>query len=63
MVLYYLDDCDDRSHCFSVVPESLAAKKALRWHLPAARGGKTAVVDEPFVERMWRNRPVRTPSL
>jgi hypothetical protein len=56
MVLYYLDDCDPGSHCFSVVPESLAAKKALKWHTPEGRGF-SATVDEPFIERMWRNRP------
>ena len=79
MVLYYLDDCERGTHCFSVVPESLAAKKALPWHgestalspLPlifsyksekslcgaVPEGGSAATIAEPFIERMWRNRP------
>lgn len=55
MVLYYLDDCEPGTHCFSVVPESLAAKKRLKWHVP--EGETAAKLVEPFIERMWRNRP------
>ena len=56
MVLFYLDDCDEGSHCFSIVPESLATKKALP-HRTDPTSGRT-VIDQPFTERMWRNRPV-----
>ena len=56
MVLYMLDDCDAGSHCFSVVPESLAAKKSLPYNFPEDRKNR-ATVDEPFTKRMWRNRP------
>ena len=55
MVLYYLDDCEPGTHCFSVVPESLAAKKALSWQVP--EGGSAATIVEPFIDRMWRNLP------
>ena len=56
MVLYYLDDCTADSHCFSVVPESLEAKKALPWRMTDGESAH-AQIDEPFIERMWRNRP------
>ena len=56
MVLYYLDDCSMDSHCFSVVPESLQAKRQLPWKLRP--GTDKAVIDQPFNNgRMWRNRP------
>ena len=57
MVLYYLDDCGPDSHCFSVVPESLEAKKSLPWKMRP--DSDRAMVDEPFNAggRMWRNRP------
>jgi hypothetical protein len=61
MVLYYLDDCTAGSHCFSVVPESLAEKQRLPWRMEPIGGaraaGRRAVIDQPFTERMWRNRP------
>jgi ectoine hydroxylase-related dioxygenase (phytanoyl-CoA dioxygenase family) len=58
MVLYLLDDCDPGSHCFSVVPESLAAKRQLKWRMQGDKAQQEhATVDEPFTDRMWRNRP------
>eukprot|EP01048_Picozoa_sp_COSAG05_P042025 COSAG05_NODE_22460_length_264_cov_9.987879_1_plen_87_part_11 len=29
MVQFYLNDCDETTHCFSVVPESVAQKRSL----------------------------------
>lgn len=46
-----LDDCDEHSHCFSIVPESLAAKHALPYRTDQSSG--RTVIDQPFTDRMW----------
>ena len=46
MVLYYLDDCTEGSHCFSVVPESLASKK----QLPYRMEGEGSVHKQSFLD-------------
>ena len=55
MVLYYLDDCDAGSHCFSIVPESLEEKRALPYKTDPVSG--RSIIDDGFTARMWRNRP------
>lgn len=54
MVLYYLDDCDQGSHCFSIVPESLDEKRSLPYKTDDS--GRS-IIDDGFTDRMWRNRP------
>jgi len=49
-----LDDCDEDSHCFSIVPESLDAKKALSYRTDPDSGRTT--IDEPFTDRMCAAR-------
>lgn len=45
-----LDDCDEGSHCFSIVPESLEEKKALPYRTDPISG--RTVIDQPFTDRM-----------
>lgn len=67
-LIIYLDDCDDRSHCFSVVPESVAEKRDLPiTQLPRTDGshnklsGRTVVEPASLTgsERMWANVPLK----
>jgi ectoine hydroxylase-related dioxygenase (phytanoyl-CoA dioxygenase family) len=43
-------------HCLSIVPESLEAKRALKWTVAGedVQGVRYQIV-EPFIEKMWRN--------
>jgi hypothetical protein len=59
--VFYLDDCDASSHCFSYVPESVAQKQALPLEPAAAEGNGTTHVKRDSItgsDSMWANRPL-----
>ena len=55
-----LDDNRADGHCLSIVPESLAEKRALEWEVAGEDiQGVRYQLMEPFIERMWRNNNLR----
>ena len=58
--IFYLDDCDATSHCFSYVPESVAQKQALPLEPGAAENSRISVKrDSPTGSAtMWTNKPL-----
>jgi hypothetical protein len=55
-----LDDNRADGHCLSIVPESLAEKRALEWEVSGEDAqGVRYQLKEPFIEQMWRNNNVR----
>ena len=51
-----LDDNTPDGHCLSIVPESLAAKRALPWEERGEDAAGTIYqLTDPFIEKMWRN--------
>lgn len=57
-VIVYLDDCDESSHCFSVVPESVEDKLRLPTEVI---DGRMRVVPSSLTgaDDMWTNRPLQ----
>lgn len=51
-----LDDNRADGHCLSIVPESLAEKRALGWKVSGEdTQGVRYQLTEPFIDQMWRN--------
>jgi hypothetical protein len=57
-VIVYLDDCDESSHCFSVVPESFEEKLALPTEVIDGRL-RVAPSSLTGADDMWTNRPLQ----
>jgi ectoine hydroxylase-related dioxygenase (phytanoyl-CoA dioxygenase family) len=55
-----LDDNRADGHCLSIVPESLAEKRALEWEVSGEDNqGIRYQLTEPFIAQMWRNNNLR----